>query len=31
LWASLDYKNVANWPILVSRILYLTELISEIK
>ncbi len=31
LWASLDYKSVANWPIQVSRILYLTILISEIK
>ena len=31
LWASLDYKSVANWPIMVSRILLLTKLISEIK
>jgi hypothetical protein len=31
LWASLDYKSVANWPIQVSRILYVTILISEIK
>jgi len=31
LWASLDYKSVANWPIMVSRILYITILISEIK
>ena len=30
LWASLDYKSVANWPIMVSRILLLTKLISEI-
>ncbi len=31
LWASLDYKSVAYWPIMVSRILLLTKLISEIK
>ena len=31
LWASPDYKSVANCPIMVSRILYLTKLISEIK
>ena len=30
LWASLDYKSVANWPFMVSRILLLTKLISEI-
>ena len=30
LWASLDYKSVAYWPIRVSRILLLTKLISEI-
>ncbi len=30
LWAILDYKSVANLPIRVSRILYLTLLISEI-
>ena len=30
LWACLDYKGVANWPIRVSRILLLTKLISEI-
>ncbi len=30
LWASLDYKSVANSPIRVSRILYLILLISEI-
>ncbi len=30
LWASLDYKSVANLPISVSWILYLTILISEI-
>ncbi len=31
LWASPDYKSVANCPILVSRILLLMSLISEIK
>jgi hypothetical protein len=31
LRASPDYKNVANCPIMVSRILYLTKLISENK
>ncbi len=31
LWACLDYKSVANLPIRVSQILYLTKLISEIK
>jgi hypothetical protein len=31
LWASLDYKSVATWPIMVSRILLLTKLISEIQ
>jgi hypothetical protein len=30
LWASSDYKCVANSPIRVSQILYLTILISEI-
>ncbi len=30
LWASLDYKSVANLPIRVSQILYLILLISEI-
>jgi hypothetical protein len=31
LWASLDYKSVANLPIRVSQILYVTILISENK
>jgi hypothetical protein len=31
LWASPDYKSVVNCPIIVSWILYLTKLISEIK
>jgi hypothetical protein len=31
LWASPDYKSVANCPIMVRRILYLMKLISEIK
>jgi len=30
LWASLDYKSVANLPIRVSQILYVILLISEI-
>ncbi len=30
LWASSDYKSVANLPIRVSQILYLILLISEI-